>query len=251
MDELPPHAKSFLSSVRESHEPPRGAAARVRARLGAAAFGAPGVQGTPRTGGLTAMPRSSIGKAAKVALAGGVIAMLGTAGLLLRNETRKTAAHPAAPSVSVSVAALASLSAAPRVVEPIAPSETRAAPGERSSDSAAPAVRSVSRPARLRHAAAISSGGNLLQGELNLLSAASDALLVQDLDRAHELLELHRVRYPHGQLREERTGLDLLRRCLADEPEAGARAQLYLRVAPHGMLTARIQHACEVESSRR
>jgi hypothetical protein len=249
MDELPPHAKTFLSGVRESHEPPRGAEARVRARLGAAAFGGFGGQGTLRTGGASAAPASSIGKAAKVALAGGVIAMLGTAGLLLRGETRKTAAPPLSPSVTV--AALASLSESPPVVEPVAPSDAPAAPAEPSSDSIAPtAVRSLSHASGTRRVAAKSGGDNVLRAELNLLSAASDALLVQDLDRAHELLELHRVRYPRGQLREERTGLDVLRRCLAGGPEAGARAQVYLRGAPRGMLTARIEHACKAESTR-
>jgi TolA-binding protein len=245
MDELPRHAKTFLNTARGAHDPPSGTQERMWARIDAAARGSGAAAGTPD--GRSAR-RFSLANGTKLALAGGVIALLGSSALLLRGETRQptVATAPSKPARSLPPSA----AGAPHAAAPVT-DEARAelAPTERDAakPSASTTVRAERRPRAAGPAAAQGGGDDNLLAELSLLSAASDALAAGDLQRAQDLLEQHRTRYPRGQLREERTGLDVLRRCLAGDSEALPRAHAYLRGAPHGMLSGRIKRACNIE----
>jgi hypothetical protein len=235
MDELPKNAKKLIAEARGAHDPPRGAQQRVWNRLEASDFGSGQALGTQ---GLGRGPKPALGKAAKVALTGGVIVALGGAGYLLRGQMQSPHAGNA-PSV-IEAPRAAQREPAP-VVEDLpadAPVNTDRALSH------APAVRSHRADRRPKSAG---DGAGVLSGEVSLLSAASDALAHQDIARAGELLETYRVRYPRGQMREERAGLEILRRCLLDGREAEARAEDYLRSAPRGVLRGRIQHACKLE----
>jgi hypothetical protein len=244
MDELPRHAKAFLNTARGAHDPPAGAQGRMWTRIEAAARGS-SAAGTPDRG---IAHRFSLANGTKLALAGGVIALLGSSALLLRGETPEptVATAPSNPEVAPPSAVAPPMAAAPARQEARVDVEPAVSESPKPSD--ATTVRAVSRPKTARPAAAEGGeDGNLLLAELSLLSAASDALAARDLERAQALLEQHRTRYPRGQLREERTGLDVLRRCLAGESEALQRAQAYLRGAPRGVLSGRIKRACDIE----
>ena len=68
-----------------------------------------------------------------------------------------------------------------------------------------------------------------------------------DLAQARALLASHHTRFAAGQLREERRGLEVLTRCVANQTGAVAAASAYLRTAPDAVLAARIASACKLE----
>jgi hypothetical protein len=238
MDELPRNAKKLIAEARGAHDPPRGAQQRVWNRLEASDFASGQVAGTQ---GLGRGPKLGFGKAAKVALTGGIIAALGGASYLLRGQMQRP---PASNAPSLIEAPHAAQREPAPVVEDL-PAEVPANTDQALSHAAT--ARSHRAPHRTSSAG---QADGVLSDEVSLLSAASDALAQQDVARAGDLLETYRARYPRGQMREERAGLEILRRCLLDGRGAEVRAENYLQSAPRGVLRARIQHACKLEPER-
>jgi hypothetical protein len=189
-------------------------------------------------------PRMSwwTGTAAKVALAGSVIALLGAGGQLWRNSLapRRTPATVAAQSSPESRP-----SAAPSSPEPV--SVTKPASDASTSMTDLPHARQA-RFARPRISPPPKNDSSL-SAETTLLADVSRALDDHDLVRGGRLLKQYRAHHPHGQLRVEAQGLELLGRCLAAESGARVRARAYLRKSPEAMLAARIATACTATSS--
>jgi hypothetical protein len=84
-----------------------------------------------------------------------------------------------------------------------------------------------------------------LQAELELMRAAQRALQAGQPQAALEALHVHATRFEHGQLSEERTGLQLIAACSLGQPASAAAAR-YLRAAPRSVLRARLIEACKL-----
>ena len=279
MDELPADAKAWLALAREADHAPAGASERVRRRV-AVAVGAAGAvtlatwaKGSGSAAPVkTALLASSSAKLAVVAAA--LAALGGTTFAVLHGarDPQRPAAAPHAvrvahagtvPKPSADMAVVPTTETqnaaesqtrevavpqapAPAVAVPQAPEQGHAlAAPEASAVGTAPTVGS-----RRLAAQPPSAADAALSAEMDLLSQASAALNAGDAAAARALLTTHRARYRDGQLRQERQALEVLARCVANEPGAGVAARAYLRRVPDGILAARIESACATSRPR-
>ncbi len=87
-------------------------------------------------------------------------------------------------------------------------------------------------------------GADALAAERRLIDAARFALARGDAEAALRSLRTHRRRYPHGQLAEERDGIEVSALVHAGEvEEARSRAQTFARRYPSSLMLEAIQRA--------
>lgn len=271
MDELPSKARELLALAREAHQPSPEARDRVRrgvalalaasAGAGAASAGtAAAASGT--TGGVGAAKVGWLaGTAGKLLVAGGTVVAIGAAGVALRHApvphdtglraaqaARPQVSHVAVPSAAPSPRAMADARDVlpPSAAEAVAPAATSAA--EPAAVIAPPAGKPVARVRPLRQPthAVPAAKPSALAAEMSLLAEASSALARGELVRARGLLQAHRAQFAHGQLGEERRGLETLAHCMTADTGAVTDARAYLRTAPDGVLAERIARACKL-----
>jgi hypothetical protein len=89
-----------------------------------------------------------------------------------------------------------------------------------------------------------SSAASSLDEERALIAQAQAALGAQDPKRAMAALEQHAVRFPNGQLSEERDGLRVVAGCDLGRTDARTRADQFLRARPRSPLAPRIRAEC-------
>jgi hypothetical protein len=82
-----------------------------------------------------------------------------------------------------------------------------------------------------------------LRAEMLLLGRAERALRSGDLAGALNATRAHHGRFPRGQLRSEREGLQLIASCRLERDVSTALAH-YLRSEPHSVLALRVREAC-------
>jgi hypothetical protein len=266
MDELPKNAQEILALAREAHQPPPEARERVRAAV-AVAIAAGGIA-TASTASSAAAASGGAGTSAvkaglfagatgKLLIAGGVVAAIGAGTVAVRQMQRapaietsaSTQAHPHPRTI-----------ATPSTKTPVSPQATTDTPANALTPTAAdlPAT-NAQVPREARANAATTRGPKVLHrkepatgdlgAEMTLLANAERALERGDVAAAHAALEQHRQKFEHGQLREERKGLEVLARCVSHEPKAAERARAYLKAAPEGVLAARIEAACGLKEA--
>lgn len=252
MDELPRDAKELLALARSADEPPTAARGRVRQAVAltltasvATSAGHAGASSSAKSAALKTPFLSTL--SGKLALVSSALVMLGAGAFVLSRTTApsrpsESAVAPASPSLPNAAA----YEARPAVDQPSERSAEPAAPETTVEDSAPPArVARAHKPQAL----APSASDDGLRAEMTLLHDASAALDRGEVAQARSLLHAHRAQHANGQLREERQGLEVLARCMANDASAESSARAYLRSTPEGVLSARITSAC-IERSK-
>jgi len=235
MNELPRGAKELLALARLAESSPVEAKERVRSGVAFALAGsvAPSVSAlqSAQAAKLKAGFLSTLH--GKIALVSGIAMLIGAGAFVLLR------AHEPAPR-----SAAAERVDSPEAAEPKAP---LVAPPESTPSTAvpiAPALPARAKPIHKARATESVASSDSLRTEMTMLHEASVALDRGELETAAARLEAHRTQYPNGQLSQERQGLQVLARCMANEASSASAARAYLRSAPQGVLFARVERAC-------
>lgn len=252
MDELGPDEQRFLDALRADDGPTAADHARVRAAVLARVAGVgAGVVATAKLAQFAGAAGAASTKAAggtlaafltswKVGVAVVSLVVIGGASSAVIHARTSAATVRSANAAAVAPATVPA-PASPAAESPVAlepAAVTPEPPPAAASAQTPPHASPVAAPA------AASSGANDIEGELQLLTEAQQALKRGDPSAALVSLAKHGREFPRGALSVERDGLRAVASCEAKRPDGHALAERFLARSPRSPLVARVRAAC-------
>jgi hypothetical protein len=227
-DRLDPWLAALIRQERARPGPPPLLKAQVLERIHAS-LQSPAVlpQRGSRAGGSKVIPRSTLAYVSTVALA-----LIGASGWLANrmSSTPRNAAVVVVPTAASSVVAAAAN--APAADSPVAATPPNASPGTETARTVTPHPSASSPPRRL-------------YAEQELLDRARALLLKGEPAAALKVIDMHRRRFPHGVLSEERDALQIEALGSAGRTDEACRAaQVFHGAYPGSLLARAVEDNC-------